>query len=183
MVKKNTRILTTFFMMVFCYAMLWQRAVAAPVSAQAVRAMINSVPYIIGLNKRSDTIHILALYDSAIPSSREEADSFVKEMDRSPLTKKHGFTAEIWDVADISTQKASMFYVPGAFSPHYQSIRKTMEAGHVFTWGLDRECVAAKICALSFSVDNSVEIYLSEDVLKFSGFDVNAAFRFIVRPI
>ena len=153
------------------------------VSPQEVQVLVNSLKYVIGLPSSNEPLRIMALYNPAKSESKAEAETFVKQLATSKIAKGRHLTAMIGTLKDAESTKVPLLFVPKGFSAHYAEISKIAETNHLFPLTTDKECVVAKACILSFSVGESIEIFLSESALKTSGFDVDAAFRFMARPI
>ena len=152
-------------------------------SAQEVQVIVNALKYVTGLPDKSETRHILALYDPAIPESKTQAESFVKQLSLNKNAKTLKITAATGTLQDAQSINAALLYIPSGFSVHYKNVSELSGKKHLFPITTNKDCVMAKACALSFSVGESVEIFISEDALKAFGFDVDAAFRFMARPI
>ena len=153
------------------------------VSPQEVQVMVNTLKYIVGLPPADKPLQILALYDASLPDSKAQAEAFVQQVSVNKTAKARHVVARISTLQDGASGAAPLVFIPTGFSAHYKEVAELAKNKHVFPITTDKDCVAAKACALSFSVGDSIEIFLSEDALKTSGFDVDAAFRFMARPI
>lgn len=159
-------------------------ALAEPsVSSQEVQVMANALKYVIGLPPANEPLKILALYDPAKSESKAEAEAFLQQISASKIVKDRRLNLVTGTLQDVVSAKAPLLFVPKGFSAHYEEIAKLAKNNRLFPITTDKNCVVAKACPLSFSVGESVEIFLSEGALDASGFDIDAAFRLMARPI
>ena len=153
------------------------------VTQQDVQVIVNTMKYVIGIPGAGKPLRIAALYDPSNPASKTEADAFVREIGNSKIAKQKQFSASISTIAEASDVNTDLLFVPSGFAANYAKVGELAKGKHLFPVTTDQACVAAKACVFSFSVGDTIEIYLSEDALKTYGFDVDAAFRLMARPI
>ena len=177
-----TKILLSGFLALLLYA---HPVCAAPITDKDIQAIVNSLKYIHGLHQEKGTLVIVALYDPAIPDSRQDGERFIAQLaSASPTKDGTTLKGQLLSVHDIPAHAdISVAYISSGLSANYQAIGDLAVKQHFFTIGRERACVQTGCCILAIETAGAVNIYLNEHTLYAGGFDIDAAFKFMVKSV
>ena len=169
------------------FALLSLSLAAAPalaVDSQDATVIANALKYVRGLDVVDQKIPFGILYDSTIPNGYKQAEEFATELSLSPTTTAGILIPRLINVAQLNrVAKLSVLYVPSGMTQHYPAIEAFTRTQHIFTIGKETSCAQAKLCSISVQTENGIEIYLSDEVLRINGFEVDAILRFMVKRL
>jgi hypothetical protein len=161
----------------------WDAAAALPTERDA-KAIVNTLNYVRGLDATENTVKIGVVYDGASEASKKSAESVVALFKGGIQGKKLKITAAILDVTAIEhANDVQVFYVTSEMGSHFSKITNVARKNHIASISSDMQCVNARCCMLAIDTSKGMEVYLNEEVLEDLGFDVDAAFRFMVKRI
>lgn len=174
-----------FFLLLIIFLLLFNAnpALAEEVSSKDIQVIKNSLKYIRGLERNEGSKFIIAIYDSSSPNSKKESENFVKKFNNYSKANNGRLRARLIEIKSLNNTEASVAYVPKGLTKNYQEIFQSLKQQRIFPLSKDTSCTKAKICILSIQTTLGVDIYLSEKALRSLGFEVNSAFKFMVKRI
>lgn len=166
--------------LVLFFAMAGQ-AYADQVSAREVEVIANSLKYVRGIDSKSKTLHVIAVYDPSVAGAEVEAKSFV---DQFTNASKSDVKVSLVRFAELGGQNdADIAFIAGGLKSQLAPVFDYAKKHHVFTITRDMECVKNKACVVGVRAETSVDVYLSEETMRALGFEVDSAFKFMVKRI
>jgi hypothetical protein len=155
---------------------------ASEVSSRNIEIISNILKYKRGND--STSFRIAAIYDPASESSKNEANDFVNEINRSVGSKNPPIQATAVSVNDLSGKSEfNVGYITKGLSAHYGEIQDFAKKHKVLTVSLDSACTAKDCCIISIKEGSTVDIYLNERTLASYGLEVDATFKFMVKKV
>lgn len=156
----------------------------ASTNARDVQAIVNSLKYVHGLHKKNEALTVAALYNPAIPGSQSDAEQFLTHLAESSPTKDGmELQGKLVPIAQLNQLPEGTVIFVSNMPADFAEVKKAAAQHHFFTLGRGMECVQSAGCILAVDTNGSINIYLNEKALQASGFDVDAAFKFMVKPI
>lgn len=148
-----------------------------------IQVISNSLKYISGVANENGTYVLGAVYSQSLPDSKAAAESFVSSLNSSEQAQKVKLKAKLISVADIGSNSVNIAYVMSGLSSQHAEIYAAAKKSRVLTLSSDVDCAKAKCCVLAIKTDGSVEIFLNEITMRDLGFEVDAAFKFMVKRL
>ncbi len=145
----------------------------------------NARHFIRGMKAAGSTGAVVGVaYDETNTVSATEAKAFLARL-RSTASQMnvslHGRLIEISGLEDHAD--VHYIYVPHGVDKHYQKIYDFALRNRIFTFSTDAAAVKAPCCILGLNTRSGVEIYLNQRTLRALGFDVDAAFKYMVKQL
>ena len=173
-----------FFLLLLTCVLIPESARNETVSRQDIEVLINSLKYLRGIGNRVGVIHIAAIYDSNINESKKEAEDFVETVNRLTSDKELGMKAQPISLNTLDSKRDfHMAFVPHNMNNHYARIYKFAVENNVFTFSKDKNSVKTQCSILCLNTESGIEIFLNQKTLRALGFEVDAAFRFMVKRL
>lgn len=151
---------------------------------KTAHVLANSVKYIRGFDNQSSELAVGIVYDPAESASNNEANAFYEAITTMSNTNTQTLKAKLIPVSDFDEQSdLDIAYVTQGFNADYSTVYNVSKEKGLFTVSSNVDCVTKKCCILSINSASGVEIYLNEITMHELGFDVSAAFKFMVERV
>lgn len=153
---------------------------------QEAKAFLRSLNYIRGLERNSKKTVIGVLYSKSLNSSKVDADIALEKITEAIKKNPSKGTLEtkIIEFDDIEQDKnIDILMINASLYPKYSELKEISEKNKILNISMDPACAEQESCAISIQVKKGIEIFLNEKALTRSGYDVDAAFRFMATRI
>ncbi|MCK5793025.1 MAG: hypothetical protein KAH34_19370 [Ketobacter sp.] len=151
-------------------------------SSNATKALVQSLGFVRGLGAESHpSVDIVLLSDPQGELSMKEAQDIEHYLHDHGQDKWAHLKLQRQRVTNLDAiTRAKIIIVTRGLDPHHKAIADKARQLGALVMSTDVNCIAAGDCVLGADEANGVTIYLNETALRESGFDVDAAFRFMV---
>ncbi len=153
---------------------------------QEAKAFLRSLNYIRGLDRHTEETVIGVLYSTSVDRSRIDADVAMNRISEALKKNPTKATVETRIIAleDMAQEKnIDILMINASLYPKYSELKEIAEKNKILNISMDPACAEQESCAISIHVGKGVEIFLNEKALTRSGYDVDAAFRFMATRI
>lgn len=152
------------------------------INETAVRSAVNSLKFVRGIGK---AVKLGVVFEPTSGQGQAEARQIAEII--GSLSKsgavKIPMTVDVAGVAEVPGGNYDVLLITAGMSPHFEGLAGFARRNHVFNIGFDRACAQSGACTIAIEADAGVEIFLNEKTMKESGFDVDAAFRYMANRI
>lgn len=146
--------------------------------------LANSVKYIRGFHSNSSELVVGIIYNPTESASKNEAEHFFKAINNISNTNALTLKAKLVPINQFREQSdLDIAYLTRGLNSNFTELYDISKEQGLFTVSSDMDCVTKKCCILSINSSSGVEIYLNETTMRELGFDVNAAFKFMVERV
>ena len=153
-------------------------------SAQDAKVIFNTLKYVRGLELKESRNTMGILYSPKGPVDQKEAQVILDIFNKTASVRGDKLQLELIDVDKLKEQKSlAIIYIPAGMEAKCDMVASYSQKNHIFVIGKGMDCVQQKICILGVQTDRGVNIYLSDEALHAAGFEVDAAFRFMVKRL
>lgn len=151
------------------------------VTSGEARTVLNTLKYIRGIERKQGEVMIGVLFSEDIPGSEVLARRAAQELEsQKNILKKIKVRAVKASLRSFQQGlPPDILIVPSLMAGSYPRIKEVSLKNKVITISLDSACVREQVCAIGIESGGSTEIYLNEKVLSESGYDVDAAFKYM----
>lgn len=162
-------------------------AIAQPMTSKDIKVFSGILNYVRGLEKEGTSLILGIAYDPAQPQSLESAQATLAQLNESKHTKKSGLTAQLIPMTENGLQldggMIDIIYITHDMDRYYENLLDFAKKNHVFTFSTDKDCVQNNCCIVSVQTESGIDIFLNEGILRETGFEVDAAFKFMVKRV
>ena len=155
------------------------------ITQNEVKAAVNSLNFIRGLHSKGGRLKLAVVYDPSVAISQNDADVMMQVLQKQSSLKVGNLQPKLVPVSELQTlPDYNVVMVARGVRNYYTGISSLLQGGnHIFAMSTDESCVVSHFCVLAVQPGQGVNILLNEEIMKKQGFDVNAAFRFMVKKI
>lgn len=191
--KRNAKNEAAKVVLIFHTFFLVLLFLALPIDAYArdvdlvkgVKATVNSLKYVRGLSD-GNKLSIAVLYNSGSNASQTEAKQVVRAIKNMHTVPRIGTVAPVLISINNINQAADfdVLYLVRGLSDYYDKIGRFSRKHNIFSISLEESCARNGSCAVSIKLGRgAVEIFLNETAMRSTGYEVDAAFRYMARRV
>ncbi len=157
---------------------------AAVPTSQDVKAIVSTLGYVRGLDVRENIVRIGVVYNASDAQSQKAADAMVTLFKGGIQGKKVKVMASLLEVKNLNQAKDfQVLFVAEGTDAFFPQIAQVAREHHIASISNQLACVTSRCCMLAIDTSKGMEVYLNEEILEDLGFDVDAAFRFMVKRV
>lgn len=147
------------------------------------KVISNTMRYIRGMDVSTAVTRLGIVYDPE-QIAAGETQRILEAFRQSAEAKRAGIEPVLIPIDQLAkAAPVSVLYIVGVINDNYAAIRDFTTERRIFAIGHARPCAEAYACILSVETAPRIQIFLNESRLKAQGFEVNSAFRFMVKQI
>ncbi len=183
--KLGKRVKKPFLLLLFLALLLIGSQVNADDSLdKTAQVFSNTLKYVRGIQPDPSGLIVGIIYDPENSSSKEYAESLNKSLLYAAKLGNKKMNPKLIKISDIeSSSSFSVAYIAPDMKAYFEKIFQISKQKQIFTVSSDMECVKGKCCILLIKSGSKVEMYLNETTMRELNFEVDAAFKFMVKRI
>tara|TARA_B100001564_G_scaffold258941_1_gene220729 strand:+ start:542 stop:1084 length:543 start_codon:yes stop_codon:yes gene_type:complete len=179
------RILTACVIAITIGVILFPGSSLSATQENVVKVVTNAIKYMRGIDHKDGNIHFVILYQQGDTLFKGKAQQYAAMFhDKNVKRRKVSASYHSTDSLNIALKEAHIVMFVGEVDTKVsEEVLSVAKRKHIMLIGDNKRCAQEAYCAVGFDVGEKTNIYLNEHVLGMLGFDLQAAFRLMVKRL